>query len=164
MTDFEGSFTVAGDERFAIVVGRFNSFISERLARGAADVLRRHGIDDSHIDRIFVPGAWEIPLALERLAGSGRYTAAVAVGCVIRGATPHFDYVAGECARGIARVSLDSGLPIGFGVLTVETVEQAIDRAGTKSGNKGADAAMAALEMAGLVRALDGAGGSAAPA
>lgn len=153
MNIIEGDFaTPAG--RFAIVAGRFNGFIVEPLVQGARDALVRHGVDDDAIDLVRVPGAWEIPLAAQRLAQSGEYAAVIALGAVIRGATPHFDYVAGEAAKGLAAAAAGSGVPVSFGVLTTDTIEQAIERAGTKAGNKGADAALAALEMANLYAKL----------
>ncbi len=141
--------------RFALVVSRFNDFVVEPLVRGAVDALKRHGGAEKQIEIVRVPGAFDIPVVARKLAQSRRYDALVALGAVIRGATPHFDYVAGECASGLARIALESGVPIGFGVLTTDTVEQAVDRAGGKAGNKGADAALAALEMANLLRRLD---------
>ncbi len=145
---------VARNARFALVVSRFNSFISERLLEAAVDTLQRHGVDRANMHIVRVPGAYEIPLAAKTLAESKNFDALVALGAVIRGATPHFDYVAGGCARGIAQVSMNCDIPIGFGVLTVDTVEQAVERAGTKAGNKGADAAIAALEMLNVLRRL----------
>jgi 6,7-dimethyl-8-ribityllumazine synthase len=145
----------ARDLKFAIVASRFNDFVVDRLVKGAIDALRRHGASDAQIDIVRVPGAFEMPPVVRKLAVSRRYDAIVALGAVVRGDTPHFQYVAGECASGIARVASDTGVPVGFGVLTVDTVEQAIDRAGGKSGNKGADAALAALELANLLRRLD---------
>ncbi len=141
--------------RFALVVSRFNDFVVEPLVRGAVDALKRHGGAEKQIEIVRVPGAFDIPVVARKLAQSRRYDALVALGAVIRGETPHFDYVAGECASGLARIALESGVPIGFGVLTTDTVEQAVDRAGGKAGNKGADAALAALEMANLLRRLD---------
>jgi 6,7-dimethyl-8-ribityllumazine synthase len=143
------------DLRFGIVVARFNDFVVEPLLRGALDALRRHGAVDKQIEVVRVPGAFDLPLAARKLALSRRYEALIALGAVIRGQTPHFDYVAGECASGLARIALESGIPIAFGVLTTDTVEQAVDRAGGKAGNKGADAALAALEMANLLRRLE---------
>lgn len=140
--------------RFAIVAGRFNSFIVDHLVNGAVDTLVRHGVEAKLIDLVHAPGAFEIPLVAQRLAAAKRYDAIIALGCVIRGATPHFDYVAGECAKGIAAVALKFDLPVAFGVLTVDTIEQAVERAGTKAGNKGAEAALSALEMASLFRRL----------
>ncbi len=150
----EGDFQVA-DERFAIVAARFNDFIVNSLVGGAVDTLRRHGVAAESIDLVWVPGAYELPLAAQRVAASGRYAALIAVGAVIRGATPHFDYVAGECTKGLAQASLQQDIPISFGVLTVDSIEQAIERAGTKAGNKGADAALSGLEMVSLLRRLD---------
>ena len=146
---------IARDLRFALVVSRFNDFVVEPLVRGAVDALRRHGATEKQIEVVRVPGAFDIPVVARKLAQSRRYEALVALGAVIRGQTPHFDYVAGECASGLARIALESGVPIGFGVLTTDTVEQAVDRAGGKAGNKGTDAALAALEMANLLRRLD---------
>ena len=153
MKIIEGEFA-APQGRFALVAARFNGFVVESLVAGAQDVLVRHGVKDSAIDLIRVPGAWEIAPVAGKLAASGKYVAIIALGAVIRGATPHFDFVAGECAKGLARVAQDSGVPVAFGVLTTDSIEQAIERSGTKAGNKGADAAMAALEMANLYRKL----------
>ena len=146
---------LARDLRFAIIAARFNDFVVEPLIRGALDALRRHGVADKQLEIVRVPGAFDIPIVARKLALSQRYEALIALGCVIRGQTPHFDYVAGECAGGIARIALESGVPIAFGVLTTDTVEQAVDRAGGKAGNKGADASLVALEMANLLRRLD---------
>ncbi|MBK1650437.1 6,7-dimethyl-8-ribityllumazine synthase [Rhabdochromatium marinum] len=145
----EGAFR-PGSVRFCLVVARWNSFIVDHLEQGALDALKRHGVEEQNITLVRVPGAFEIPLTIERIAATGNYDAIVALGAVIRGGTPHFDYVAGECVKGIAQVSLSQGVPIGFGVLTTDTIEQAIERAGTKAGNKGAEAALSALEMANL--------------
>jgi 6,7-dimethyl-8-ribityllumazine synthase len=150
---FEGQLTAAG-LRFAIVVSRFNSFITERLLGGAMDALTRTGADAAQIDTFKVPGAWEIPLVAAELARQHRYDAVICLSAVIRGDTPHFDYVAGEAAKGIAHASAESGVPVAFGVLTTNTLDQAIDRAGGKGGNKGFDAAMTAIEMANLMRTL----------
>ncbi|WP_448384686.1 6,7-dimethyl-8-ribityllumazine synthase [Desulfosoma sp.] len=139
---------------FGIVVSRFNDFICERLLGGALDALKRTGADEDRIHVFRVPGAYEIPLAAKKLAGTGRYDAVICLGAVIRGATPHFDYVANEVAKGIAMVSLESSVPVTFGVLTTDTLEQAIERAGSKAGNKGFDAAMAAVEMANLLKSM----------
>jgi len=147
---------LARTARFGIVLARFNGFIGEQLLAGAVDTLVRHGADPAGIDVVRVPGAFEIPLALKTLATGGRYDALIALGAVIRGATPHFEYVAGECTKGLAQVSMQYDIPIGFGVLTVDSVEQAIERAGTKAGNKGADAALAVLEMVNLMKKLRG--------
>jgi 6,7-dimethyl-8-ribityllumazine synthase len=144
------------DLRFAVVMSRFNDFVVEPLLRGALDALKRHGATDKQIEIVRVPGAFDLPIVARKLALSRRYEALIALGAVIRGQTPHFDYVAGECASGLARIALETGVPIAFGVLTTDTVEQAVDRAGGKAGNKGADAALAALEMANLLRRLDG--------
>ena len=142
--------------RFAIVVGRFNSFITSKLLDGALDGLKRHGVAEDDVTVAHVPGAFEVPMAARRLAAGGEFDAVIGLGAVIRGATPHFDYICAEAARGIARVSVDTGVPAVFGVLTTDTVEQAVERAGTKSGNKGFDAAMSALEMASLFERFDG--------
>jgi 6,7-dimethyl-8-ribityllumazine synthase len=142
--------------RFAIVVARFNSFITERLLAGALDALRRSGCAEDAIEIVKVPGSWEMPLAAREAAKSGRCDAVICLGAVIRGDTPHFDYVAGEAAKGLAQASMETGVPVSFGVLTCNTLEQAIDRAGAKSGNKGFDAAMTAIEMADLLRRLRG--------
>ena len=139
---------------FGIVVSRFNSFICERLLEGAVDALVRHGCDDGDIHVARVPGAFEIPLAAKILAESRKYDAIICLGAVIRGSTPHFDYVASEVSKGVASVSLDSGVPIAFGVLTTDTIEQAVERAGTKAGNKGFEAAVTAIETANLFKAL----------
>ena len=149
----EGQLTGAG-LRVAIVAARFNEFITSKLVGGAVDTLVRHGADDGAIDVVWVPGAFEIPLLAQRLATSGRYDAVICLGAVIRGATPHFDYVAAEVAKGVGQAGLASGMPVVFGVLTTDTIEQAIERAGTKAGNKGADAAMAAMEMVSLLKAV----------
>jgi len=149
----EGKLDATGS-RFGIVLGRFNSFIGERLLEGTMDALLRHGADAEQIDVARVPGSFEIPLAAKRMAVSGRYDAVICLGAVIRGATPHFDYVSSEVSKGIASVSLDSNVPIAFGVLTTDTVEQAVERAGTKAGNKGFDAALSAIEMVDLLKAL----------
>jgi len=150
---FEGVMTGAG-LRLAIVSTRWNDFIVERLLAGAKDALVRSGVDGKAIDVAVAPGAYEVPFIARKLAETGRYDAIVALGCVIRGATAHFDYVAGEAAKGIAAVAHDTGVPVTFGVLTVDTIEQAIERAGTKAGNKGAEAALAAVELANLVRTI----------
>ena len=134
-------------QKIAIVLGRFNSFIGDALLGGAIDVLTRHSVKRANITVAYVPGAFEIPLAVKKMAQSGDYDGVVALGAVIRGSTPHFDYVAGECAKGLNSVQLETGVPVGFGVLTVDSIEQAIERAGTKAGNKGGEAAMTVLEM-----------------
>jgi 6,7-dimethyl-8-ribityllumazine synthase len=150
----EGALVVPQGARFAIVGSRFNAFIVERLIEGAVDAIVRHGGSAANIDVVRVPGSWEIPLVCQRLAKSGKLDAIVAVGAVIRGATPHFDHVANEVSKGVAQASLSSGVPIAFGVLTTDSIEQAVERAGTKAGNKGFDAAMAAIEMVTLAKAL----------
>jgi 6,7-dimethyl-8-ribityllumazine synthase len=153
MTSYEGDLT-ANDGRYALVVGRWNSFVVEHLLEGAVDTLRRHGIDEGQLTLVRVPGAFEIPLACQRLAARGEFDAIIALGAVIRGGTPHFEHVAGECTKGIAQVSLQHGIPIAFGVLTVDSIEQAVERSGTKAGNKGAEAATSALEMVNLLKTL----------
>ncbi|WP_026840568.1 6,7-dimethyl-8-ribityllumazine synthase [Citrifermentans bremense] len=140
--------------RFGIVVGRFNSFIGERLLEGALDALLRHGADDAQITVVRVPGAFEIPLTAQKMAGSGNYDAIICLGAVIRGSTPHFDYVSSEVSKGIAHASLATGVPVAFGVLTTDTIEQAIERAGTKAGNKGFDAAMTVIEIANVFKEM----------
>jgi 6,7-dimethyl-8-ribityllumazine synthase len=150
----EGALIVAAGAKFAIVGSRFNAFIVERLIEGAVDALVRHGADAANITVVRVPGSWEIPLVCTRLAGSGKLDAIVAVGAVIRGATPHFDHVANEVSKGVAQASLESGVPVSFGVLTTDSIEQAVERAGTKAGNKGFDAAVAAIEMVSLGKQL----------
>jgi 6,7-dimethyl-8-ribityllumazine synthase len=153
---YEGHFNAAG-MRFCIVASRFNSFIVDQLEAGAIDALVRHGASKEDIHVAKTPGAYELPLAVQKAASTGRYDAVIAVGAVIRGATPHFDYVAGECVKGISSVSLKQEIPVSFGVLTVDTIEQAIERAGTKAGNKGAEAALSAVEMVNLLRGLESA-------
>lgn len=140
--------------KFGIIVSRFNSFISERLLEGAVDALVRHGADSNDIHVARVPGAFEIPLAAKKMAESGKYDAIICLGAVIRGSTPHFDYVAAEVSKGVASVSLDSGVPVAFGVLTTDSIEQAVERAGTKAGNKGFEAAVTAIETVNLLKAL----------
>ena len=150
----EGDFvTVSGN--YALVVGRFNSFVVESLLSGAIDTLLRHGIKKEQIDIIRAPGAFELPLVVKKIADKGKHDAIIALGAVIRGGTPHFEYVAGECVKGIAQVALDSSIPVTFGVLTVDTIEQAIERSGTKAGNKGAEATLSALEMVSLLKSID---------
>ncbi|MEM8770703.1 MAG: 6,7-dimethyl-8-ribityllumazine synthase [Pseudomonadota bacterium] len=151
---FEGQMNGAG-LRIALVATRWNDFIVERLIAGARDALRQHGVNEDAIDLAMAPGAYEIPFVAKKLAATGRYHGIVALGCVIRGATPHFDYVAGEAAGGIAAAARETGVPISFGVLTVDTIEQAIERAGTKAGNKGAEAALACLETVTLCRLIE---------
>ena len=146
---------IVRDERFCIVAARFNESIVDRLIQGALDALTRHGADESKIPVIRVPGAYELPLAVQRTAKTRQYDGIVALATVIRGATPHFDFVCGECASGLTRVSLEQEIPIGFGVLTCDTIEQAIERSGAKAGNKGADAALATIEMVSLLRQIE---------
>ncbi len=153
MNVFEGKL-LAKDLKFGIVISRFNDFIGERLLGGALDALKRSGADEENVDVFKVPGAFEIPLIAKRVAETGRYDAVICLGAVIRGATPHFDYVAAEVSKGIANVGIDLGVPISFGVLTTDTIEQAIERAGSKAGNKGWDAAVAAIEMANLIKQM----------
>lgn len=150
MRIIEGNFTQA-QGRYALLVSRWNSFVVDRLKEGAIDTLLRHGIAEDQIDIYYTPGSFELPLVAKRVAAKDEYAAIVALGAVIRGGTPHFEYVAGECTKGLAQVSLESGTPIAFGVLTVDTIEQAIERAGTKAGNKGAEAAITAIEMVSLL-------------
>ena len=150
----EGDFS-ATTARFTIVATRFNGFIVESLVSGALDALRRHGVGDNNITVVRIPGAFEMPLVARKIAEQGGSDAIIALGAVIRGATAHFEYVAGQCAAGLAAVSRETGIPVAFGVLTTDTIEQAIERAGTKSGNKGADAAMTALEMVSLLRNIE---------
>lgn len=152
----EGDFRITEGTRFAIVASRFNAFIVESLVEGAVDALLRHGAKAETIQIVKVPGSWELPLACQQLARRGSVAAIIALGAVIRGATPHFDHVAAQAAKGISQVSLDTGVPIAFGVLTTDTIEQAVERAGTKAGNKGYDAAMVAIEMVQLSRVLSG--------
>ncbi len=150
---YEGDFRNCSG-RYAIVVGRFNSFVVESLLEGATDTLKRHGIEEKDIEIYRVPGAFEIPVAVQKVAKSGKYDAVIALGAVIRGGTPHFEYVAGECVKGLGAVSLNLELPIVFGVLTVDSIEQAIERSGTKAGNKGGEAALSALEMVSLFNGM----------
>ena len=156
MTDIK---TIEGDFRnprgtFTIVVGRWNSFVVEHLLEGALDALRRHGVADEQVTIVRAPGAFEIPLVCKKVAEKGGTDAIIALGAVIRGGTPHFEYVAGECTKGLAMVSMEYGVPVSFGVLTVDTIEQAVERSGTKAGNKGEEAAMSALEMVSLLGQL----------
>jgi 6,7-dimethyl-8-ribityllumazine synthase len=154
----EGNLVVPKGARFAVVASRFNHFVVDRLVEGAVDALVRHGVDAKDVTVVRVPGAFELPLVVRRLASSKKVDAVIALGAVIRGATPHFDYVAGEAAKGIGAAAVGSDVPVAFGVLTTETIEQAVERAGTKQGNKGWDAAVSAIEMLSLARALDAAG------
>jgi 6,7-dimethyl-8-ribityllumazine synthase len=152
-TTYEGNLIAEG-LRFAIVASRFNDMITRRLLSGALDSLARHGAEEEEIDVAWVPGAFEIPLVAQRLAESGRYDAVICVAAIIRGATPHFEYVAAEASKGIAKVSLDTGVPVIYGVITADSIEQAVERAGTKAGNRGSDAARSAIEMANLLKSL----------
>ena len=154
----EGSIIIPKGAKFAVVASRFNHFVVDRLVEGAVDAVLRHGGEEKNLTIVRVPGAWELPLVARRLAGSGKVDAVIALGAVIRGSTPHFDYVAGEAAGGLSAAAQASAVPILFGVLTTETIEQAIERAGTKAGNKGWDAAVGAIEMVSLARALGDAG------
>lgn len=153
MKTYEGLLTVT-NEKFCIVISRFNEFIGGKLLSGAIDELKRHGVEDSNIDIVWCPGAFEIPLVAKKCAKSGKYSAVITLGAVIKGSTSHYDYVCAEVSKGVASVSLETGVPVIFGVLTTENIEQAIERAGTKAGNKGADAAKSAIEMANLVNQL----------
>ena len=153
--NFEGNLNAEG-LKIGIIVARFNEFISSKLLGGSLDALIRHGAKDDDIEVAWVPGAFEIPLVARRMAASQKYDCVVCLGCIIRGATPHFDYVAAESSKGIAQVAMNADCPVAFGVLTTETIEQAIERAGTKAGNKGWDAALAAVEMANLMKEIDG--------
>ncbi|HEY9724172.1 MAG TPA: 6,7-dimethyl-8-ribityllumazine synthase [Oscillatoriaceae cyanobacterium] len=155
MQHFNGQLVVEAGTRFAVVIARFNEFIGSRLLSGFEDAIVRHGGNALDIDVYWVPGAFELPLLAKRVAESGQYAAVVTLGAVIRGATPHFDYVAGEAAKGVQNAALATGVPIVFGVLTTDTIEQAIERAGTKGGNKGWEAGVTAIEMANLLQALN---------
>lgn len=154
ITVVEGELVVR-DARIALLVSRFNSFVVDSLLAGALDTLKRHGADERDLQIVKVPGAYEMPLAAQRLATSKRFDAIIALGAVIRGGTPHFEYVAGECTRGLSAVSMQYDIPVALGVLTVDTIEQAIERAGTKAGNKGGEAALSAIEMISLLRGLE---------
>ncbi len=152
MKTLEGQLVAGKEDKFCIILSRFNDFIGAKLLSGAVDELKRHGVEDSNIEIVRVPGAFEIPVIAQKLAQTKKYNAIVALGAVIKGSTPHFDYVSAEVAKGIAQVSLQTGVPVAFGVLTTDNIEQAIERAGTKAGNKGSDAAKTAIEMANLVK------------
>lgn len=153
MKTFEGDL-IGSSLKFGIVVSRFNELLSSRLLGGATDALARHGVDLDDVDVAWVPGAFEIPLIARKMADSGRYDAVITLGVIIRGGTPHFEYVAAEASKGVARITLDSQVPVIFGLITADTIEQAVERAGTKAGNKGWDAAMSAIEMANLLKAV----------
>ena len=150
----EGMLHLASEGRYAILVGRFNSFVVEHLLEGAIDTLKRHGVSEDNITVVHAPGAWELPVVAKKLAASERFDAIIALGAVIRGSTPHFDFVAGECAKGLGVGGLYTGLPVINGVLTTDSIEQAIERSGTKAGNKGGEAALTAIEMVNLVKAI----------
>ncbi|TEU25562.1 6,7-dimethyl-8-ribityllumazine synthase [Alkanindiges illinoisensis] len=150
----EGQLHQGGEDRYAILVGRFNSFVVEHLLDGAVDTLKRHGVNEANITIVRAPGAWELPVVAKKLAASGQYDAIIALGAVIRGSTPHFDFVAGECAKGLGVVGLEYSLPVINGVLTTDSIEQAIERSGTKAGNKGSEAAVTAIEMVNLLKAI----------
>jgi 6,7-dimethyl-8-ribityllumazine synthase len=155
MNIIEGNIRATG-KKFALVVGRFNSFVVESLVEGALDALERHGeVNTQDITLVRVPGAYELPIAAKKLAEQNKYDAIIALGAVIRGGTPHFDFVAGECNKGLAQVSLDHGIPVAFGVITTDSIEQAIERSGTKAGNKGAEAAVCALEMVNVLASIE---------
>lgn len=154
MTTYEGKLVASDNDRFCIILARFNDFIGSKLLSGAIDELKRHGAKEENIDIVRVPGAFEIPVIAQKLASSKKYNAVIALGAVIKGATPHFEYVSNEVAKGVAQVSLNTGVPVTFGVLTTDNIEQAIERAGTKAGNKGSDAARTAIEMANLIKAV----------
>ncbi|MBO1924289.1 MULTISPECIES: 6,7-dimethyl-8-ribityllumazine synthase [Thiomicrorhabdus] len=153
MKTVEGNLTAQG-MKIGLVVGRFNSFVVDHLVAGAVDTIVRHGGSEDNITKVMVPGAFEIPVAANKMAQSGDYDAIVAIGAVIRGGTPHFDYVAGECVKGIGQIQLQTGVPVSFGVLTVDTIEQAIERAGTKAGNKGEECTLAAIEMVNVLKQI----------
>jgi 6,7-dimethyl-8-ribityllumazine synthase len=154
ISTIEGQFGQAADKQFALVVTRWNSFLVEHLLHGALDYLKRHGVAEQNLTIVRCPGAFEVPLTVKKVVVSGRYHAVIALGAVIRGGTPHFEYVAGECVKGLSTISLEYDIPVAFGVLTVDTIEQAIERSGTKAGNKGEEAAASALEMVSLLDQL----------
>ena len=152
MKTYEGQLVAENNDKFCIIAARFNDFIGSKLLSGAVDELKRHGVSDDNIEIVKVPGAFEIPIIAQKFAQTKKYNAIIALGAVIKGSTPHFDYVSNEVSKGVAQVSLNTGIPVIFGVLTTDNLEQAIERAGTKSGNKGADAAKTAIEMANLIK------------
>jgi 6,7-dimethyl-8-ribityllumazine synthase len=152
--NYEGQLNAEG-MRFAVIISRFNDFITTRLLEGALDSLTRHGASKEAVDLAWVPGAFEIPLVAQKMASTGRYNAIICLGAIIRGATPHFEYVAAEASKGVAKVSLDNSVPVIFGIITADTIEQAVERAGSKAGNKGWDAALSAIEMASLLQTID---------
>lgn len=155
MKTYEGQLVASENDKFCIILARFNDFIGAKLLSGAIDELKRHGVKEDNIEVVRVPGAFEIPVIAQKAAQSKKYSAVITLGAVIKGATPHFDYVSNEVAKGVAQVSLNTGIPVTFGVLTTDNIEQAIERAGTKAGNKGSDAARTAIEMANLVKELN---------
>lgn len=154
MKTYEGQLIASENDKFCIILARFNDFIGAKLLSGAIDELKRHGAKEDNIEIVRVPGAFEIPVIAQKVASSKKYCAVITLGAVIKGATPHFDYVSNEVAKGVAQVSLNTGVPVTFGVLTTDNIEQAIERAGTKAGNKGSDAARTAIEMANLVKEI----------
>ncbi len=154
MKEYQGKLTPPAEASFAVVVSRFNEFITSKLLGGCLDALRRHGVADDRIEVVWSPGSFEIPILAQKLASSGRYAAVICLGAVIRGGTPHFEYICAEVSKGVARVAMDTGVPAIFGVITADTIEQAIERAGTKAGNKGWDAAVTAIEMTNLLQEL----------
>lgn len=154
MKTYEGKLVASENDKFCIILARFNDFIGAKLLSGAVDELKRHGVKEENIEIIRVPGAFEIPVIAQKCASSKKYSAVITLGAVIKGATPHFDYVSNEVAKGVAQVSLNTGVPVTFGVLTTDNIEQAIERAGTKAGNKGSDAARTAIEMVNLIKEI----------
>lgn len=154
MKTYEGQLVASENDKFCIILARFNDFIGAKLLSGAVDELKRHGVKEENIEVVRVPGAFEIPVIAQKCASSKKYNAIITLGAVIKGATPHFDYVSNEVAKGVAQVSLNTGVPVSFGVLTTDNIEQAIERAGTKAGNKGSDAARTAIEMANLIKEI----------
>ncbi len=154
MTTYEGKLVASDSDKFCIILARFNDFIGSKLLSGAIDELKRHGAKEDNIDIVRVPGAFEIPVIAQKFASTKKYNAIITLGAVIKGATPHFEYVSNEVAKGVAQVSLNTGVPVTFGVLTTDNIEQAIERAGTKAGNKGSDAARTAIEMANLIKTV----------
>ena len=154
MKTYEGQLVASENDKFCIILARFNDFIGAKLLSGAVDELKRHGVKEDNIEVVRVPGAFEIPVIAQKVASSKKYSAVITLGAVIKGATPHFDYVSNEVAKGVAQVTLNTGVPVTFGVLTTDNIEQAIERAGTKAGNKGSDAARTAIEMANLLKEI----------
>ena len=154
MKTYEGQLVASDNDKFCIILARFNDFIGAKLLSGAVDELKRHGVKEDNIEIVRVPGAFEIPVIAQKIASSKKYSAVITLGAVIKGATPHFEYVSNEVAKGVAQVSLNTGVPVSFGILTTDNIEQAIERAGTKAGNKGSDAARTAIEMANLIKEI----------